>query len=985
MARSPMSDGPLASTASPNTPSLFDGHVVCIGASAGGLDALERFFKACPADTGAAFVVIQHLSADHKSIMNNLLARHTSMPVIMVEDDMCIRANTLHLIPPGTLMHISTGHLHLTPKNPRGLTLPIDIFFSSLADVYAKRAIGIILSGTGSDGTRGAAAIHSSGGLLLAQDPDTAKFDGMPRSVIASGIVDAVLPVEELPARLLAHMKHPDEPVPTPAKARPAIASKLNHTEVLTSILQHLQEASGVDFADYKPATVLRRIERRMQVRHTPTMQQYLDLMATDRGEILTLRKEMLISVTSFFRDTEAFDLLRDKVIAPLVAESTTGDTLRVWTAGVATGEEAYTLAMLFMEAFEQQRRWPNLKIFATDLDQQCIETAGVGQYPASAAAELSAERLERFFVKRQEQYAVKNELRQSIVFAKHNLLADPPFTKMDLVVCRNTLIYFKPGAQERALRSLQYAVKEGGALMLGTSESVSTLHDGLQVINAKQKLFKRQGPTAVPVIHRKQLVKSTAMPSLAIATKGLASRKSHPANQAVDLGLSTLLTKYAPPAMIVNASHEVVHLFGEVGDYFSPREGAASLEIPRLLPGPLVPVASAMLYKVARERAYLMSEAVEVQLAKGDRKRVRVAVHPLLDDAAEPLMLMTFHAESAETGPSGPVIDIDSETMARIKTLEQELAITRESLQATIEELETANEELQATNEELMASNEELQSSNEELQSVNEEMTTVNAEFQEKMQILNRINADLDSMARSAGVATVFVDDQMLVTRYSPDALQLFKLRDSDIGRRLDDIQHIMAYPDLMQDLERTLMTDRMIEREIEALDGRHIYLARIMPYVVPSTTARGAVATFIDVSAFHDAKRLQAIIDALPEHIAVVDPAGKIVLINHAWRRFAMANGDPELKRTGIGVNYLDVCRTEAAFEAARTDTPALIGIRRVLEGTLNHFSLEYPCHSPTEQRWFVMNVAPIHTEGFGAVISHVNISTWHQGRQT
>lgn len=956
----------------------FDGYVVCIGASAGGLDALERFFKSCPCDTGAAFVVIQHLSPDHKSIMNNLLARHTEMPVIMVEDAMSIEANTVYLIPPGAIMHITAGHLHLTPKNPRGLTLPIDIFFSSLAEIYGKRSIGVILSGTGTDGTRGAAAINSAGGFLLVQDPETAKFDGMPRSAIATGIVDAILAAEDLPLRLLAHINNLPVKAVLPPEAKVVAHAKMTSTEVMAAVLQLLHQLSGIDFADYKPATILRRIERRMQVRHAPEMHQYLELLENDRSEVLTLRREMLISVTSFFRDPEAFETLYEKVISPMVAEIPAGTTLRVWTAGVASGEEAYTLAMLFIEAFERHRRWPNLKIFATDVDQQCIETAGVGQYPESAAAELSPERLERFFVKKGDYFVVKNELRQCIVFARHNLLADPPFTKMDIVVCRNTLIYFKSGAQERALRSLQYAVREGGALMLGSSESLSAVSDGLQVINAKQKLFRRNGPTSLPFMDRKSALSYQRSASSMLA-KGGARRRLSEGSSIADLGISALLTRFAPPSMIVNEAHEAVHLYGDISAYFRPREGVASLEIPRLLPEPLVPVASALLYKAARDQMYLMSDTVNVELLNGERRSVRISVQPLDAETDERLSLVSFHAEMPREAAATESVDVDAETMARATTLERELAATRESLQATIEELETSNEELQATNEELMASNEELQSSNEELQSVNEEMSTVNAEFQEKMQILNRINADLDSMAKAAGVATVFVNGQLQITRFSPDAMHIFKLREGDIGRRLDDIQHVLKYPKLMGDLEKTLLTDRMIECEVETVDGHQVYLARILPYVVPSTTVRGAVATFINVSAFHDARRLQTILDALPEHIAVVDAVGKIALINAAWRRFAMANGDPHLVRSGVGVNYLEVCQAgnhadgDIALAAAR-------GLRGVLEGTVPSFSLEYPCHSSSEQRWFVMNVAPVHSKEYGAVISHVNISSWY-----
>jgi two-component system CheB/CheR fusion protein len=958
----------------------FDGYVVCIGASAGGLEALEKFFQACPIDSGAAFVVVQHLSPDHKSMMNNLLARHTKMPVIMVEDDMPIEGNKVYLIPPGTIMHVTAGFLHLTPKNPRGLTLPIDIFLFSLAETYGKHALGVILSGTGTDGTRGSVAINAAGGFLMAQEPESAKFDGMPRSVIATGIVDAILPAEELPIRLVAHILNlPYKELQAEAKVIPY--ATMTNEEVLAACLQILHQIGGIDFSDYKPATIMRRIERRMQVRHTPELYQYLDLLENDRGEVITLRREMLISVTSFFRDPETFAELAEKVIGPLVAQKLAGDTIRVWVAGVATGEEAYSIGMLFMEAFERERRWPNLKIFATDVDLQCVETAGIGQYPESAAAELSPERLERFFTKKGDSFLIKNELRQCVVFARHNLLADPPFTKMDLVTCRNTLIYFKSVAQERALRSLQYAMNQGGVLLLGSSESLAAMTEGLQTINAKHKLFRRKGASSMPFLNRKGGA-IYPHPVLDKAPQGSKGRRRPSDSNLADAGVAALMAKFAPPAILVNENHEAVHLYGEVNVFLLNKEGAASLQVSRMLPDSLTPIASALLYKAARDKCLLVSDLVKIKLRNGQQCQLRLSVHPIESENDERLTLLCFEVEATRDTEEVEAVNVDAETVARIHILERELGATRESLQATIEELETSNEELQATNEELMASNEELQSSNEELQSVNEEMSTVNAEFQEKMLIVSRVNADLESMAKAAGAATVFVDPQLLITRFSPDACQVFKLRDSDVGRRLDDISHVLRYPDLMEDMENTLKTERMIEREVLTLDDKRTFLVRMLPYQVPSSPLRGAVASFVDVTAFHHAKRLQAIIDALPEHIAVVDVAGKIVMINTAWRRFAKANGDSDLKRSGLGANYLEACQpTNHADDTVAS--AAANGLRAVLEGTQQIFTLEYPCHSPTEKRWFVMNAAPVIGEEFGAVVSHVNVTARHESK--
>lgn len=519
--------------------------------------------------------------------------------------------------------------------------------------------------------------------------------------------------------------------------------------------------------------------------------------------------------------------------------------------------------------------------------------------------------------------------------------------------------------------------------LLLGSSESLSALTEGLRTINAKHKLFRRAGPMALPYVERKP--RGNQAPPLPGKAPPLAKVRQRPSDGTIaHASMGTLLGCYAPPAIVVNQEHEAVHLFGEVNAYLAPREGVASLEINRLLPESLTPVAAALLYKATRDRNSIVSDLLDVTLPSGERRTLRLAAHPVPTEGEERLTLLCFETPplAADRTAETPV-DVDAETMARVAVLERELAATRESLQATIEELETSNEELQATNEELMASNEELQSSNEELQSVNEEMSTVNAEFQEKMLVLNRLNADLDSMAKAAGVATIFLDADLHITRFSPDATQIFKLRESDIGRPLDDIAHQLRHANLMDDLRQTLLTQRSIEAEIPTRDDKKTYLLRILPYLVPSTSIHGVVATFVDMTAFHDARRLQAILDALPEHVAVLDPAGTIVMVNAAWRRFAQANGDRQLTHSGPGVNYLAVCHGGQQGEGDADADRAYRGLRGVLEGSLPFFSLEYPCHSPTEERWFLMHVAPVMSQGIGAVVSHIHVSAWQRGR--
>ena len=961
-----------------NPPPFVSPHIVAIGASAGGLDALEKLFDGLACDSGATFVVIQHLSPDYKSMMANLLSRHTLMPVTMVSQDTPIEPDHVYLIPPGSIMHMGEGCLRLTPKSPHTLTLPIDVFFKSMAAHYGAGSVGVVLSGTGSDGTRGSAAINAAGGFLIAQEPDDAKFDGMPRSVIATGLVDAILPVVQIGPRILALIQNQPlaQSTVTMETAGPTLVS--SPEAALAGVMQLLLQVGGIDFQEYKPGTVMRRIERRMTVRQLATLQTYLALLHEDRNEVLTLRRELLIPVTSFFRDADAFEILGRQIIDPLVAKKQTGEAIRVWAAAVSTGEEAYSIAMLFLETFDQLKRWPSLKIFATDVEQQNIETAGSGSYPESIAAEVSPQQLERFFVKKGGNFVVKNELRQCIVFARHNMLTDPPFTKMDLVVCRNALIYFKNPAQERALKRFQYALTPNGHLFLGSSESLGELQKDFTPVSARHKIWKLLRPMSLPL----ELSRSAGYAgSRTLASQN--ARATRIKTSAVDLGFTALLKAFSPPAAIlINSRHELVHSYGDVHKILQLRAGSASLDLKRILPDVLVPVAVALLFKVGREGCGVSSDSLKLGSTDGTSEHLRLSAWPVEEFEGERLSLLVFEPQRAPAvRPIMSSVDVECETAERMEVLERELAATRASLQAAIEELETSNEELQATNEELMASNEELQSSNEELQSVNEELITVNAEFQEKIDILNRLNADLDNMAQAVTAGTVFVDEHLRLTRFSPDATHIFKLRDSDLGRPLDELAHTLLYPDLIDDLSRTLRDGVKVEKEIRGVNGLH-YLVRMLPYSVPSSSAKGAVTSFLDVTALHEVSRLQHIIDALAEHIAVLNTHGVITLVNQAWQRFAAENGDAKLEQSCIGVNYLAVCR---GMHEPPDDTAgaAQQGVRDVLEGRRALFSLEYPCHSPSEERWFVMHVSRVGGAHPGAVISHVNITAWRQQR--
>ena len=965
----------------PKTTEAADSHfyVVAVGASAGGLDALERFFRGLPESSGAAYVVIQHLSPDHKSMMANLLGRHTSMDVVTVEDGMSIVPNRVHLIPPASVMSVSRRQLRLSPKSPRGLTLPIDLFFTSLAREFGKYAIGVVLSGTGSDGTRGAVAINDAGGLLLAQEPESAKFDGMPRSVIATGLVDAILVPEQLGPRVMDHMSHaPHTRIRTSGESISG-----DRESAIEETMHLLQHQGGINFREYKPATVMRRIERRMQVRHVPDLENYARLLDGDRTELNALRRELLIPVTNFFRDPAAFDVLAETAVDTILKERGENQPIRVWVPGTSTGEEAYSIAILFAEAFERARRWPPLKIFATDVEQHNVDFGSAGVFSEAITAEVSPERLEHWFYKRGNHFVIKTEIRQNIVFARHNLLEDPPFTRMDLVSCRNLLIYFRTEAQERALRRLQYALAPGGFMFLGSSETLAALQGDFTAVNSKHKVYRILRHLSLPLDSG-----SSALTRLAGQTartrRGPHSGRASTDAAAIDAGQALLLRSYSPTTLLLNTKQELLHVFGDAGHYLRFGEGAVTLELSKLLPPSLAPVAQALLHKTARGQEPLRSDILTLERPNGERQRLRLVARSVELELGEAHLLLSFEPEPEPTHNEGGLarggiqtMDMAHETTERVETLERELAATRESLQATIEELETANEELQATNEELMASNEELQSSNEELQSVNEELYTVNAENQEKIEILNRLNADLDSMARAAGIATVFVDAKLQLTRFTPEATTLFKIREGDLGRPIDDFTNLLDYPDFIAELRATIASGEMLQREIRAGNGR-VYLSRVLPYAVRENDPRGAVATFVDITLLRDAERLQAVLDSLPEHVAVLDGNGIVKVVNRAWREFAIANGDPQLRQTGIGSDYLSACDIHESADGSSA-ARAHAGLVGVLNGSLPSFSMKYPCHSPDRDQWFLMHAAPIKHPSGGMIVSHIDITHW------
>ncbi len=851
--------------------------IVGIGASAGGLEALEKFFCNCPPDTGAAFVVIQHLSAEHKSMMADLLARHTSMPVQLAENNLAVQANRVYLIPPGKILHFKKGHLLLENKQPHVLTLPVDIFFQDLARDQGNQCLAVILSGTGSDGTRGIHAIHAAGGLLLAQDPEDARFDGMPRSSLQTGLMDAVHSAEELGKRLPEYLKvahatlqeetAPEKKTDVPTAAtrwpvdnirsdRPGATLSPSFEENLEALFHLLQQSAGINFRSYKRATVQRRLERRIQLLQLDGLATYLNYLQEKPSELATLRKDLLISVTSFFRDADSFAWLQQEILTPLVQElHEQNKSLRLWTAGVSTGEEAYSLALLLLEIYERLELPARFKIFATDVNQRNIEQASQGCYPESIATEINPERLARFFDVAEQGFSIKPWVRPYIVFAQHNLLTDPPFTRMDLTICRNTLIYFNPVTQAEVLSRLIYALNPQGYLFLGSSESIGDFTSHLVTKSEKHKIFQRSSSS-----HQLSLTAhSERLPYTPISKKDALLIHKAPANQAqatelssIGRSLELLVEQYSPPALLVNEQQAILHFFGQVQPYLNLSAGDAKMTLARLLLKPLLPVAAALLYKAIKDSIPLVSDYVELTPAADSQpgQQVRLLAYPLPPEAGqeEKLALLCFELPRVQARER-KLLNMDTEAQDRIRQLEGELAATRESLQSTIEELETSNEELQATNEELRASNEELQSSNEELQSLNEELNTVNFEYQEKVGLLNRLYAELDTMSRSLGIPSIFVDEKMRVTRFTRDVNRYFRLQDSDLGRPLSDLNHDFATTDILEHFKQALIGRQASEHKITTRAGA-VLLLRVQAFKLDGQTTLGAVGSFIDIS---------------------------------------------------------------------------------------------------------------------------------------
>lgn len=925
-------------------------HIVGIGASAGGLDALLTFFNHMPKDSGLAFVIIQHLSPDHKSLMGELLAKRTEMEILEVRDGMEAKADHVYLIPPKKNLTVFNRKLLLASlSHHRGLNLPIDVFFRSLAEDQEEKAIGIILSGTGSDGTRGIMAIKKAGGLVIVQDEKSAQFDGMPKSAINTGVVDFVCIPEQMPEIILNYITHP------------FIGEKRKHYETistqetdLTKVIALLRSRTSVDFTYYKTSTVVRRIERRMGIVQAATVKEYLDYLVDHPEELDSLYKDLLIGVTRFFRDKEEFEFLKNRIVPGIFENNKKEKTIRVWVVGCASGEEAFTIAILLQnymdslyeketgqkalieaspedlsQAGNLQRENPKnldanlrkpgergysrkyeVKVFATDIDKNAIEKASLGHYPDGIATDLPDDLLERYFIKTDEGYKVRRHIRELVIFASQNVLRDPPFTKLDLITCRNLLIYLQPNLQKDVMAIFHFSLKDKGYLFLGTSETVGDLSGHFIPVDRKIKIFQHQGVGAPPIKDSLRLAQPQVYRPK--STQGnlnqtMVNIKTSRQLEIQERYYQDLINQLTECAVIVNADGTLVETFGKPDRFLKQKPGKVNLDITKMVGTELSLALGTGLRNAVKEKKMIQYDDIPVY-GEETMRLTSLKIIPLqglegrkaLDvyetgktgnkekqtghegetrpNQYEQLYRMGTEEDEIPSGQSRktvyavsqsqklmvvfhskekrkkkqhettPVIPFSREKDQHLLDLEKEIQYTRENLQTTIEELQTANEELQATNEELLASNEELQSTNEELNSVNEELNTVNAEYQSKITELTELNNDMDNLLRSTEIGTIFLDINLHIRKFTPAVVKEINLLRQDIGRPLTDLSSPVLNS-IKEDVYHVLRNVEKVEKTIQG-EGERYYLAQMLPYLDEHRNCGGVVISLVNIT---------------------------------------------------------------------------------------------------------------------------------------
>jgi len=932
---------------------------VGIGSSAGGLEALEQFLKHAPATSGMGFVVVQHLDPTHKGMFVELLQRATTMPVAQATDDLRVEPNHVYVIPPNKDMSLLHGRLHLLPQtSPRGLNLPIDFFFRSLAEDQQQRSIGVILSGMGSDGTLGLRAIKEKAGAVFVQALTSAKFDSMPRSAIDAGLADVVAPVEELPARIIAYRKH------APHIAKSDLQPEDQTQSALEKVYVLLRAHTGNDFSLYKRSTIYRRVERRMGLHQIDGLAQYVRFLRENPREIDLLFKELLIGVTSFFRDPTAWEHLKNDVLPALLAAHPEGGVLRAWVPGCSTGEEAYSLAMVFREAAEPFKPVRNLtlQIFATDLDREAIDKARIGLFPENIAADVSPERLKRFFIHEERGYRVSKDIREMVVFAPQNLSMDPPFTKLDILSCRNLLIYLSTELQKKLIPLFFYALNPGGLLFLGSAETIGA-HSGLfSPLDGKTRIYRRleQSAVAVPV----EFPSAAVPPERRTEAEGGATAQAQTGSPNLQaLADRLIVQRFASVGVLCTDKGDILYISGRAGKYLEPAVGKANLNIFAMAREGLRYELSTAFSKALREARVVSVSGVKVG-TNGGRQEVDFSVQKLDDPkdlrGAVLIVITDVAAAPVEARPrrrtaKGPprMTELEEE----VQRVRDEMQTTREEMQTSQEELKSTNEELQSTNEELQSTNEELTTSKEEMQSLNEELQTVNHELQAKVDELSRSNNDMKNLLNSTDIATLFLDDNLKVRRFTTPITKIIKLIATDAGRPVTDIASELDYPDLVYDAREVLRTLIFKERQAATRDGRW-FTVRIMPYRTLENVIDGVVITFTDAGPSREleavlreqASELRQMAESLPNLVIGFQPDGPCNYLSRQWVDYT---GVPEREQLGWG--WLDRIHPEDR-DRAQADWRAAVAAG-------SRFDSEFRIRSSSGgYRWFKTRCVPI-----------------------
>jgi two-component system CheB/CheR fusion protein len=826
--------------------------VVGLGASAGGLDAIEAFLRHLPPSSGVAIVIVQHLDPTHKGLMVELLQRTTALPVSEIRDRTKLEHDHVYVIPPDKDLSILHGYLHvMKPVAPRGLRLPIDVFFRSLAEDQKERSIGVVLSGMGTDGTLGLRAIKEQAGVCFVQEPTSAKFDGMPRSAILAGVADAVAPVEELPAKILGYLQH----VPPAAHPEPLAADRPGAMEKIFILLRH---HTGHDFSQYKRSTLARRIERRMALHQISDIDSYVRYLQENPVEARVLFKELLIGVTSFFRDDGVWDDLAKKVLPPMLAHRPAGAPLRAWVPACSTGEEAYSLAMVIREALESSKPAADVavQVFATDLDKDAIDQARVGEYQNHIVGDVPPHRLRRFFVQVETGYRVTREIRETVVFAPHDLIMDAPFTRLDIISCRNLFIYLTPELQKKLLALFHYALSPGGILILGTAETPSGTPELFAPIGTKIRLFRRiDGVDRADFFDIPAFLSSPArhVPAARPGTRGPGTTLAAMADQ-------LLLARNSQPTVLTTEKGEILYLRGRTGAVLEPVTGGVDWNIFAMARGSLRYELSSTFRKAVREDRAITLAGIQIDATGAEGPVFDVTIEPINEPEGLRGTVLTVFTESSTAVTAAATASARSKAStgeaAAVGRLKREIRASREEMQRSREEMQISQEELQSTNEELQSTNEELTTSQEEMQSMNEELQTLNQELQAKVDDLSRADNDMKNLLDSTDVATLFLDAALKVRRFTAQTTRLFKLIPGDVGRPISDLAVAVTYPTMADDAREVLRRLVPLERAIKTEDGRWL-AARVLPYRTLEDKIDGVVITFADITL---AKNLEA-----------------------------------------------------------------------------------------------------------------------------